>query len=52
MTQQMPEDMKRQQDFLLGLFTVSGAFEGLSETQRSVFDQMIYSNTLQAGAYD
>lgn len=52
LSQQMPDDIKKQQDFVLGLFTIGGAFEGLSEMQNQTFQQIINSNTIQGSGYE
>jgi hypothetical protein len=52
LSQQMPDDIKKQQDFVLGLFTISGAFEGLADMQNQTFQQIINSNTIQGSGYE
>jgi hypothetical protein len=52
LSQQMPDDIKKQQDFVLGLFTIGGAFEGLADMQNQTFQQIINSNTIQGSGYE
>lgn len=52
LSQQMPDDIKKQQDFVLELFTIGGAFEGLEGVQNQTFQQIINSNTIQGSGYE
>ena len=52
LSQQMPDDIKKQQDFVLELFTIGGAFDGLESVQNQTFQQIINSNTIQGSGYE
>jgi len=52
LSQQMPDDVKKQQDLVMGLFTVNGNFEGLADVQNQIFQQIINSNTIQGSGYE
>ena len=50
--QEMPDDIRRQQDFLMDLFSIGGAFDGLEALQNRSFQQIMHSNPMQRGAYE
>jgi hypothetical protein len=50
--QELPDDIRRQQDFMLGLFSITGAFEGLEDMQNQTMQQLMHSNPMQGGAYE
>ena len=52
LSQQMPEDVRKQQDFLMELFSMGGAFEGLEGMQNRAFQQIMQSNTIQGSGYE
>jgi 3-oxoacyl-ACP reductase-like protein len=52
LSQQMPDDVKKQQDLVMSLFTVNGNFEGLADVQNQTFQQIINSNTIQGSGYE
>jgi hypothetical protein len=49
--QEMPDDVRRQQDFLVDLIANDDYYRSLSDDQRNRFGGILWSNPLQSG-YD
>lgn len=52
LSQELPDDIRRQQDFLLGLFGVTGADQSLLDEQQRTFEAIMFTNPMQSGAYE
>ena len=52
LTQQMPEDVLKQQTFMLDLFNASGNFDGLLNEQNQTFQSIMIDNPIQKGTYE
>jgi len=52
LSQELPDDIRRQQNFLLGLFGVTGADQGLLDEQQRTFEAIMFTNPMQRGAYE
>jgi hypothetical protein len=52
LTQQMPEDVLKQQTFVLDLFNVNGNFDGLLNEQNQTFRSIMTDNPIQEGTYE
>jgi hypothetical protein len=52
LAQELPDDIRRQQNFLLGLFGVTGADQGLLDEQQRTFEAIMFTNPMQRGAYE
>lgn len=51
-SQQMPEDVQRQQNFMLELFNANGNFDGLLGEQNRTFESIMFANPIQEGTYE
>jgi hypothetical protein len=52
MSQQMPEEVQRQQNFMLELFNANGNFDGLLSKQNQTFQSIMDENPIQEGTYE
>jgi hypothetical protein len=50
--QEMPDDIRRQQDFLLDLFVVNGLDGVMLGEQQNLFQSIMHSSPLQGSAYE
>jgi hypothetical protein len=52
LAQEMPDDIRRQQDFLLDLFVVNGLDGVMLGEQQNLFQSIMHSSPLQGSAYE
>ena len=52
LAQELPDDIRRQQDLLIVLFNITGVDKDLLTEQQQTFEAIMFTNPMQRGAYE